>query len=72
MLPYIVSGNRKEVLVTERDDEMPVTETLLGQFAKELARKLKRLKECDLPPEAAELVDEMLEDATEIYGSTKG
>lgn len=56
----------------EKEDLMPVTETLLSQYTKELARKLKRLKEMELPDEAMALIDEMLEDATEMYGATKG
>ena len=56
----------------ERLEDMPVTETLLSQFCKELIRKMDKLEQLDLPEEATEIIKEVKEDSTEMYGATKG
>ncbi|MEY8561642.1 hypothetical protein AALA21_01085 [Eggerthellaceae bacterium 3-80] len=58
--------------MSERLEDMPVTETLLSQFCKELIRKMDKLEQLDLPEEALCIIKEVKEDSTEMYGATKG
>ncbi|WP_251178081.1 hypothetical protein [Adlercreutzia agrestimuris] len=58
--------------MSERLDDMSVTETLLSQFCKELIRKMNKLEQLDLPDEALIIIKEVKEDSTEMYGATKG
>lgn len=58
--------------MSERLEDMPLTETLLSQFCKELIRKMDKLEQLDLPEEALCIIKEVKEDSTEMYGATKG